>query len=1013
MAFDAADRFANKNRTKFVLFLFVKARLTAFLAYCCGVIFIANSVVAYGAYADGALYLAGSDATYSVSGSENFLGTSGGCTNGFIISPLCVDGGATLNVTGPDAALVSKNQIFIGYKLPGTSTLSIQDGGHMVANAAVLQAGWSGGNGVVNVSGAGSTLTALAGGLLVAGTGDNTNRTSPDYNTDQKTYGAINVTNGGTIIANLVGAGLYGTGVGTVTVDGANSLLRAEEQYYVNGGSGGAGGSGTTRISNGGQLVVNGQIFFGGDVTDGVGQLILQSGGTLELGDTVSNGQTVSALLDQEGAGGQSDFILSGGVIKLINSGLNTGMDMQLDGGVQSTFDTNGRTALLSGTLSGNGGLTKAGDGTLTLSGADTYTGNTDIQSGTLQLSGSGSISQTHGVHNNGQFDIADVTGGNAVSIRSMDGNGGVILGSNTLNITDGNSTFGNIYGGVISGSGSLILSGGATVLTGQSTYTGGTDVQAGMLQVDGGLVSPVTVESGATLAGHGSVGSTTVHSGANLLPGGNNASAPLTITGDLNMERGSTLLVNRLSTTQDQVEVTGAATLTGGNVRLLSAQGLQYGSQYTLVSAGGGVNGRYDAVSFAQTGVYPFLTPTLFYTPDTVDLQLVRNAVSFASVGQTRNQQAAGYGLQGVAASSAVSQAVVQLPDVRSVHTALDALSGEIHASARTVLLQDAFYVRQAVSDRLAAAFCDDWATDNGLHTAQVQHGHVVDGGGCGHNNVVLWGEAFGGLGHNTGDGNAASLHHSTAGFIMGADTPLGETGRWRAGGLVSYGRSMMTDGGRNSSGQSNNITVGGYVGAHWGGLSLNLGASYTWNMLALSRTVAFPGFRNTLSSHYNGGTAQGFGELGYRVHLRRAVFEPFGNVAYVNQQTDHFKEHGGAAALRGHAVDTGVTFATFGVRVSAPFHVYGVQVTPHGMLGYRHAFGLTTATAHEAFASTSGAYGMDVAGISLSRDAAVLEAGFSAKLTDRVDIGLSYLGQYGSASVSSGAHGRVTFRF
>ena len=222
-----------------------------------------------------------------------------------------------------------------------------------------------------------------------------------------------------------------------------------------------------------------------------------------------------------------------------------------------------------------------------------------------------------------------------------------------------------------------------------------------------------------------------------------------------------------------------------------------------------------------------------------------------------------------------------------------------------------------------------------------------------------------------------------------------------------------MMGGDTHSSSGKSNNVTLGGYGGTHWGRWNLRLGASYTWNMLSLSRTVAFPGFGNTLSSHYNGGTAQGFGELGYRLHMRGTVLEPFGNVAYVSQRTGHFTEHGGAAALVGQATQTGVTFATFGVRASSTFHAYGALLTPHATLGYRHAFGLTTATTHERFAAGSQTYGMDVAGIALSRDTAVVDAGVSVKLTDRIDIGLSYIGQYGGLFTSSGAHGRVTFRF
>ncbi|MCP1242151.1 autotransporter domain-containing protein [Acetobacter lambici] len=470
----------------------------------------------------------------------------------------------------------------------------------------------------------------------------------------------------------------------------------------------------------------------------------------------------------------------------------------------------------------------------------------------------------------------------------------------------------------------------GTLILSGVNTYAGATEVQSGALEVDGGVASAVSVINGATLAGEGSVGTTTVYSGATLSPGTASHGGSLTITGDLAMAQGSTLQLNNLSTTQPALRVTGAATLSGGTVQLPGVQNLHYGEQYTLLSAAMGVSGQYDGVDAAQANIYPFLTPTLLYTADTVNLQLLRNTVPFSAVARTRNQQAAGNGLQGVALTSSVVRAVVQLGGVRAVDAALDTLSGEIHASIRTVLLQDAQYMRQAVSDRLAGAWCDNGWAQSGLRAASVHQGHVLQSEGCTRAQTVMWSEAYGGFGHNSGDGNAASLSHSTSGFIMGVDTSLGERGLWRAGGLVSYGRSMVDGGGRSSSGQSNNISLGGYVGAHWGGWTLHVGAGYTWNLLSLSRKVAFAGFGNTLSSQYDGGTAQGFGELGYRLHVGRSVLEPFGNMAYLNQHTGSFREHGGVAALRGGTADAGITFATFGLRASASFLTHGAWVTP-----------------------------------------------------------------------------------
>jgi autotransporter-associated beta strand protein len=52
--------------------------------------------------------------------------------------------------------------------------------------------------------------------------------------------------------------------------------------------------------------------------------------------------------------------------------------------GTNVTFDTQAAAVTLSGVLSGVGGLTKVGTGTLTLSGANTYTGATRLVNGTV-----------------------------------------------------------------------------------------------------------------------------------------------------------------------------------------------------------------------------------------------------------------------------------------------------------------------------------------------------------------------------------------------------------------------------------------------------------------------------------------------------------------------------------------------------------------------------------------------------------------------------------------------------
>src|SRR5262249_17719444 len=136
------------------------------------------------------------------------------------------------------------------------------------------------------------------------------------------------------------------------------------------------------------------------------------------------------------------------------------------------------------------GSLIVAG-GVLTLTGTNTYTGDTTINLGaTLALSGSGSISLSNPVLNNGTFDISQSAGG--AVIQSLAGSGATLIGSNQLVITNGSTTFsGDINDGGIGGGsgGSLAVVGGVQTLSGVNTYTGNT------------LIVPAVSGGSATLA--------------------------------------------------------------------------------------------------------------------------------------------------------------------------------------------------------------------------------------------------------------------------------------------------------------------------------------------------------------------------------------------------------------------------------------------------------------------------------------------------------------------------------
>lgn len=159
-----------------------------------------------------------------------------------------------------------------------------------------------------------------------------------------------------------------------------------------------------------------------------------------------------------------------------------------------------------------------------------------------------------------------------------------------------------------------------------------------------------------------------------------------------------------------DLVSVTGAAKLEGGDVSFAALSGeVESGQVYRLLTAAGGVSGQFSSL----TSPYVFLTPELLYSADSVDVVLRRNTLSYSSVAETRNQYETAVALATSASNSTVALALDSLTTDQA-RSALNSLSGEVHASARTALIQDSFYVRQAALDRLDTADCDGSIVDS-----------------------------------------------------------------------------------------------------------------------------------------------------------------------------------------------------------------------------------------------------------------------------------------------------------
>ncbi|MFC5374808.1 autotransporter outer membrane beta-barrel domain-containing protein [Brevundimonas faecalis] len=672
-------------------------------------------------------------------------------------------------------------------------------------------------------------------------------------------------------------------------------------------------------------------------------------------------------------------------------------------------------SATIGSELTGASRLIKNDLGTLILTGTNSYTGGTTIAAGTLQIGNGGATGSITGdVLNNGllRFSRTDATsfgglisGSGAAHVShgqlTLTGNnsytgGTAISNGATLTLGNGGTTgsiAGNVdvsgslvfnrsndltYAGVISGSGSVRQIGtGKTELTGNSSgFTGTTFVDAGILAVNGQLVGTLDVLAAGRLQGIGTVGNTIVR--GTIAPG--NSIGTLNVAGNITFAAGSIYEVEANAAGQsDKILASGSATINGGTVQVLAGAGLyKPQTDYTILTAAGGVSGAFANV----TSNLAFLDPSLKYDAGNVYLRLQRNDISFSGIGGTPNQVAAGEGTETLGWNNPVFDAVVNL-SVPQAQDAFDQLSGEIHPSARTAMIEDSRLVRHAVWERLRASAGDE---------------------GRG-----VWGHAIGSWGHTSGDGNAARLDRNSAGLLMGLDASAGEN--VRLGAVWGYHQTDIDVDARASSAEIDNFHVGIYAGGQWDRLGVRAGAAYALQDIHTVRNIAFPGFSDTVRAGYNGETVQAFGELGYDFDLGRTQLEPYASVAYVRSRSNEFSETGGAAKLNGNRATTDVTFTTLGLRSTTSFNIGEADAKLKLGAGWRHAFGDNVPLTRVRYQAGGDAF--STMGVPVTRDSATIDAGLDVAVSGYTSIGLSYQGQIGDGLGDHTAKASIRFRF
>lgn len=893
-------------------------------------------------------------------------------------------------VVSNGASIKADNEIRIAYDETGTGTLVIgAPAGSAATAAGTVDAprivfGLSTGSVVFNHTSADFVLSAaISGPGSIAQIGSGTTILTGD-----STYTGSTTISAGTL--QLGNGGTSGSILGDVTNNGTLAFNRSDDVTFA----GVISGSGALVQSGTGTLTLTGANTYTGGTTISAGTLQLGNGGTTGsiLGDVADNGTlafnrsddvTFAGVISGSGAlvqSGTGTLTLTGANTytggTTVSAGTLVGNTTSLQGNIvdnAAVVFSQTTTGTYAGAISGTGSMTKTGAGTLILIGENTYTGGTTISEGTLQIGNGGTTGSLVGVIVN-----------NAALVFNR---------SDTYN-----------FPGTITGPGSVTIIGGTVNFTGANAYTGPIAVADATFELAPGAVSAssYTIGAGGVIGGTGTIGGLSVLDGGTASPG--YSPGTLTVNGNVTFGPGSVYRVDVYANgAHDLIIASGTATITGGTVEVIAQNGYATPlATYTILTAAGGVTGQFAAVS----SNFAFLTPSLTYDANDVYLTLARNDVSFPSLATTTNQKAAATAAQSLGLGNAVYDAVLQLSAAQAP-AAFDALSGEIYASASSVMQQQSSYLREAIGTRVRLGLAGQ--SGSGQEAAKLAPGY----------DATVWTQAYGGWGQTAGDGNTASVDRSIGGFFTGIDAALTEAAR--LGIVGGYSRSTFNVDGRSSSGDIDNYDVGLYGGAKFGALSLFAAASYTWHDLSVDRTVAFSGFSGVNSADYKAGTTQVFGEAAWRVDLSKNVdaktfgaasIEPFANLAYVNLSSNNFTETGSAAALTGSAETENTLYSTLGVRAATVFQMAnGAALTPHASLGWQHAFGDVNSSASLAFVSGGSAF--SVAGVPIARDAALVGAGVDYAFSKSVSASVTYSGQFGSGTEDNAFKGTINIKF
>ncbi|MCS5638281.1 MAG: autotransporter domain-containing protein, partial [Myxococcota bacterium] len=617
------------------------------------------------------------------------------------------------------------------------------------------------------------------------------------------------------------------------------------------------------------------------------------------------------------------------------------------------------------GRISGEGKIIKLGPRTLTLAGANSHRGDTEVRDGILRG-----------------------------HTQSLVGN---IFVSSTTSAVEFVIPFAQTFSGVVSGPGDFVKSGtDSLTLTGSNSHSGATRIDEGALRVAAALsgTSGVTVAAGASLVNAapslGQLG-TTVAGNLVSLGGvelGGTSGFLRVFQGDASLEPGSSLAVTVNDLGQSSfLQVDQAAVVNGVEFVITAKPGLYtHPDPYVLMTAASFTAGA-QGLGFTSP-VFAFLDigdPTISPGGGELTVTISPNSAELSDYAETPNQVATAPALgEALASGSPDANELLRNLSVAStsqVPEILDQVSGESLGAFSNPRLANAYALFQAVSRRFTA---NDYA--GGQRPAEAAGPPAA--------RLGAWLEGVGIFSHQSGEINASDIDANNGGLIAGFDTTLPGEPDFRLGGALAYTR-LSIDGSRGLAASGNTYQAALYASWEHRGAYVGIAGRYGYSDMETDRRIVFEDIDRRAQGESSGQEAGALIEIGARLgDPTRLAYRPFLRVQYNHLSQDALQETGaGDLSLATAAQDFDIGRSPLGVRISSLFTLGGeFGIEPEIRAGWSHDFGDLARPVVARFYTTPGALPFTTLGAETDPDSLFVGMGYLMRIGDVPLVGLDY---------------------